>query len=95
MQIKEFLNKFYSLPGNLQNEVVHYMDFLLEKEVKNKRGKNMKKTGIEVLDITDYQGDISEEEWLYVASRSSVYDFLKDDEEDIYSINDGKPFTDR
>jgi hypothetical protein len=33
----------------------------------------------------------SEMEWLQAAARNPAFDFLKDPEEDIYSIADGKP----
>lgn len=37
--------------------------------------------------------DISEEEWLRFASVSGGLDFLNDPEEDIYTLEDGKPFS--
>lgn len=37
--------------------------------------------------------DIDESQWLKAASRNPSFDFLKDPEEDIYSMNDGKPFN--
>jgi len=36
--------------------------------------------------------DIDETQWHYAASQNPAYDFLKEDTEDIYSINDGIPF---
>lgn len=36
--------------------------------------------------------EIDESEWLYTASRNPVFDFLKDDKEDIYTAEDGVPF---
>jgi tetratricopeptide (TPR) repeat protein len=38
--------------------------------------------------------DIDEDEWLKAAASNPVFDFLKDPEEDIYTLNDGKPFND-
>jgi len=38
--------------------------------------------------------EISEEEWLYAIAHNPAFDFLKDPAEDIYSVQDGKPFTD-
>ena len=32
--------------------------------------------------------------WLQAASKNEVFDFLKDQEEDIYTDSDGKPFHD-
>lgn len=40
----------------------------------------------------DY-GDITEEEWLRGLSSNPVFDFLKDPAEDIYTLEDGKPYT--
>ena len=34
----------------------------------------------------------NEIEWLKAASGNEAFNFLKDPEEDIYTINDGKPF---
>lgn len=36
--------------------------------------------------------EIDEEEWLYAATRNPAFDFLKDPEEDIYTLADGRPF---
>ena len=33
-------------------------------------------------------------EWLKAAGSNPAFDFLKDPEEDIYSLEDGKPFND-
>jgi hypothetical protein len=33
-------------------------------------------------------------EWLKAAACNPVFDFLKDPEEDIYSLEDGRPFHD-
>lgn len=38
--------------------------------------------------------EISEEEWLRAMATNPVFDYLKAPEEDIYTINDGKPFHD-
>ena len=35
--------------------------------------------------------DFSEREWLKAASKNEVFDFLKDEAEDIYTLEDGKP----
>jgi hypothetical protein len=36
--------------------------------------------------------ELSEAEWLHAAARNSAFDFLADPQEDIYTLNDGKPF---
>jgi len=35
-----------------------------------------------------------EKEWLHGAALSPAFDFLKDPEEDIYTLSDGKPYHD-
>lgn len=42
--------------------------------------------------IADDNDTIENEEWLAALTTNPVYDFLKDDEEDIYTLSDGKPF---
>lgn len=36
-----------------------------------------------------------EADWIRSASRNPAFDFLGDDEEDIYTVNDGRPFGDQ
>ncbi|MBA1343383.1 MAG: hypothetical protein C5S52_07285 [ANME-2 cluster archaeon] len=38
--------------------------------------------------------DISETEWLQAAAANPAFDFLKDPEEDIYTLSDGRLFYD-
>ena len=38
--------------------------------------------------------DIKEKEWLLAAAGDPAFDFLKDPEEDIYTLADGRPFRD-
>lgn len=40
------------------------------------------------------KAELEEYEWLKAAARSPAFDFLKDPEEDIYTLADGKPFHD-
>lgn len=37
-------------------------------------------------------GDISEQDWLHAAATNPAFDFLKEPEEDIYTLADGRPF---
>ena len=39
--------------------------------------------------------DIDEMEWLRAASANPSFDFLKEPEEDIYTLADGRPFYDQ
>ena len=40
------------------------------------------------------ESDIDEAEWLRAAAANHAFDFLKDPEEDIYPLSDGRPFYD-
>ena len=52
---------------------------------------------VRVIILIDDNADVDEDEklWLNVASSSPAFDFLKDPEENIYSIKDGEPFNDK
>jgi len=39
--------------------------------------------------------DLDESEWLHAAAVNPSFDFLNDPGEDIYSIDDGKPFNNK
>ena len=41
--------------------------------------------------IADDDDTIENEEWLAALSSNPAYDFLKDNDEDIYTLSDGKP----
>ena len=49
---------------------------------------------IRVISLRD-DAAIGENEWLRAAASNPVFDFLKDPEEDIYSLDDGQPFNDQ
>ena len=49
---------------------------------------------VRVIVLFDEDTDINEKEWLTMASGNDVFDFLNDDDEDIYTLEDGKPLTD-
>jgi hypothetical protein len=49
---------------------------------------------VRVIILMPEDGDISEKEWLYAAAKDPSFDFLKEPEENIYSLTDGKPFHD-
>ncbi len=40
------------------------------------------------------EDDFSEKDWLKAVSGNEVFDFLNDEVEDIYTLEDGKPLTD-
>lgn len=47
---------------------------------------------VRVIVLTTVDEEISEDEWLKAASRNPGFQFLHDAAEDIYTIDDGKPF---
>ena len=49
---------------------------------------------VRVIILVPEEAKTEEGEWLRAAASSSVFDFLKDVEEDIYSPADGRPFCD-
>jgi len=44
---------------------------------------------VRVIILFPEEGDINEKEWLYAAAKDPSFDFLKEPEEDIYSLTDG------
>ena len=49
---------------------------------------------IRIITLPRDESDIDEAEWLRWAATNPAFDFLRDPVEDIYSIQDGKPFHD-
>jgi len=47
-----------------------------------------------IIMMTEENTDITESEWLKAATSNSAFDFLKEPEEDIYTLADGKKFND-
>lgn len=52
-------------------------------------------TRVRVIILLPAEADIDEMEWLRAAMANPVFDFLKEPEEDIYTLDDGKPFHDK
>ena len=50
---------------------------------------------VRVIVLYPLDDEISEDEWLYAAAHNPAFDFLKESIEDIYSLQDGKPFNDQ
>jgi hypothetical protein len=50
---------------------------------------------VRVIILIPEETDLDEQEWLQVAAINPAFDFLKDPEEDIYTLADGKPFHDQ
>jgi len=48
---------------------------------------------VRVIVVFEDEDDFPEEEWLRAAASNPVFDFSKDPEEDIYTLDDGKPFA--
>nr|QNO44332.1 hypothetical protein JKAPHALJ_00019 [Methanosarcinales archaeon ANME-2c ERB4]QNO45776.1 hypothetical protein FJFGPLAL_00001 [Methanosarcinales archaeon ANME-2c ERB4]QNO46485.1 hypothetical protein PAACNKLE_00021 [Methanosarcinales archaeon ANME-2c ERB4] len=51
-------------------------------------------TRVRVSHLLPEDSDISETEWLQAAAANPAFDFLKDPEEDVYTLSDGEPFYD-
>ncbi|MBI3354355.1 MAG: hypothetical protein HY034_05660 [Nitrospirae bacterium] len=51
-------------------------------------------TKVRVIILLPEETEIGEKEWLRYASVNPAFDFLKEPEEDIYTLSDGKPFHD-
>jgi len=49
-------------------------------------------TPVRILMYYKEEADITEQEWLKAAASNSAFDFMKEPEEDIYTLADGKPF---
>ena len=50
-----------------------------------------KKQKLKVIILYEEDDRISDDEWLKALSTNPVFDFLKDEKEDIYTLADGKP----
>ena len=50
---------------------------------------------VRVIILIPEETDIGETEWLQGAATNPAFDFLKDPEEDMYTLADGKPFHDQ
>jgi hypothetical protein len=50
---------------------------------------------VRVIVLYPIQDEEDETEWLQAAARNPAFEFLKDPEEDIYSLTDGEPFRDK
>ena len=51
-------------------------------------------TRVRVVILLPEEADIDEMEWLRAAAANPAFDFLKEPEEDIYTLADGRPFHD-
>jgi len=49
---------------------------------------------VRIIVLVPENDDIPESEWLRAAATNSAFDFLKEPEEDLYTLEDGKPFHD-
>ncbi|RLJ01410.1 MAG: hypothetical protein DRP11_04440 [Candidatus Aenigmatarchaeota archaeon] len=50
---------------------------------------------VRVIILLPGEADIDEMEWLRAAASNPAFDFLKEPEEDIYTLADGRPFYDQ
>jgi hypothetical protein len=52
-------------------------------------------TPVRVIILLAAEDEIEEAEWLRAAATSPAFRFLKEPEEDIYNLEDGRPFNDQ
>jgi hypothetical protein len=52
-------------------------------------------TRVRVIILLPEETDLDEMEWLRAAAANPAFDFLKEAEEDIYTLADGRPFHDQ
>jgi hypothetical protein len=52
-------------------------------------------TRVRVIILLPEETEINETEWLRAATTNPAFDFLKDSEEDIYTLENGSPFNDK
>ncbi|MBW1793060.1 MAG: hypothetical protein JRJ38_01285 [Deltaproteobacteria bacterium] len=52
-------------------------------------------TRVRVIILLPEEADIDEIEWLRAAATNPAFDFLKEPEEDIYTLADGRPYHDQ
>jgi hypothetical protein len=52
-------------------------------------------TRVRVIILLPEEIDVEEKEWLQAANANPAFDFLKEPEEDIYTLEDGSPFYDQ
>ena len=50
---------------------------------------------VRVIIVFPEETDIDETEWLRAATMNPAFDFLQEPEEDLYTLDDGKPFHDQ
>ena len=50
---------------------------------------------VRIIIVFPDETDIDKQEWLRGAGQNPSFDFLKEPEEDIYTLQDGKPFRDQ
>ena len=52
-------------------------------------------TRVRVIILLSAEADIDEGEWLRAAAANPAFHFLKEPEEDIYTLADGRPFAEK
>lgn len=76
--------KAIEMTGKIDKEGILHVDALLER----------KERTVKVIVLIPEEVEIEEQEWPKAIAHNSAFDFLHDQKEDIYSLNDGKPFHD-
>jgi hypothetical protein len=52
-------------------------------------------TRVRVIILLPEEDDPDEKEWLRAGASNPAFDFLRDSEEDVYTLTDGEPFRDQ
>ncbi len=53
----------------------------------------LRNKSVRIIILLPEDDQISDETWLQAAAQNPVFDFLQDEEEDIYSLKDGQPLA--
>jgi hypothetical protein len=80
--------KAYELPATVMaNGSLTWPDFHLDPALKDTQVRV-----IVLVEETKDNGEIKDDEWVRAAAQNTAFDFLRDLEEDIYTVSDGKPY---
>ena len=53
----------------------------------------LRNQNVRIIILLPEEGQITDTDWLQAAAQNPVFDFLQDEEEDIYSVKDGQPLA--
>jgi len=76
----------------LRNEKQYELPGLLRRLLRLPEFRIVGPTRVRIIILLPEEADIDEMEWLRAAAVNPAFDFLKEPEEDIYTLADGRPF---